>query len=102
MLEKQLRKIKEEYVPIDFQAYTIQDGASPILAKVHSETGLSKEEMAKPVAQDERLWRISSLTASVDDETKILIVPVPESKRSVKVADTKYEVKTYGDLALEI
>ena len=44
------------------------------------------------------MWRISSLTASVDDETRILVVPLPESKRKVKVADTKYEAKTYTDL----
>ena len=39
----------------------------------------------------EKLWRISSLTASVDDETKILVVPLPESKRKVKVADNTGE-----------
>ena len=43
------------------------------------------------------MWRISSLTASVDDETTILILPLPESKRKVKVSETKYEAKTYGD-----
>jgi len=46
---------------------------------------------AKPIAKDQKLWRISSLTASVDDETKILILPLPESKRQVKVSDTKYQ-----------
>ena len=44
------------------------------------------------------MWRISSLTASVDDETRILVVPLPESKRKVKVADTKYNAKTYTEL----
>ena len=56
----------------------------------------------KAISKDEKLWRISSLTASVDDETKILILPVPESKRTVKVTDTKYEAKSYGDLVTQI
>jgi len=38
----------------------------------------------------------------VDDETKILVVPLPESKRAVKVVDTKYDAKTYGDLLKSI
>jgi hypothetical protein len=38
------------------------------------------------------------LTASIDDETKILILPLPESKRSVKIIDTTYTLDTYGDL----
>lgn len=58
--------------------------------------------MSTPIDKNEKLWRISSLTASVDDETKILILPLPESKRSVKVADTKYEAKSYGDLLKSI
>ena len=53
--------------------------------------------MEKEIAKDEKMWRISSLTASVDDETTILILPLPESKRRVKVSSTKYENKTYGD-----
>lgn len=38
------------------------------------------------------------MTASIDDETKILILPQPESKRSVKIIDTTYTLDTYGDL----
>jgi len=38
------------------------------------------------------------LTASIDDETKILILPYPESKRSVKIIDTTYSLETLGDL----
>lgn len=54
--------------------------------------------MSKEIPKGEKLWRISSLTASVDDETKILILPLPESKRNVKVIETKYEAKSYNDL----
>ena len=90
--------MEEVYVPIDFNAYTIADPQSPTLASHSKETPLTDESQKKEVAGDEKLWRISSLTASVDDETKILILPLPESKRKVKVADTKYGVKSYGDL----
>ena len=64
-----------------------------------SEEGkLPDDMMAKEVAKTEKLWRISSLTASVDEDTKILVLPLPESKREVKVADTKYETRLYKDL----
>lgn len=38
------------------------------------------------------------MTAYVDDETKILLLPVPESKRQTKIIDTKYTLQTVGDL----
>lgn len=44
------------------------------------------------------VWRISSLTAYVDDETKILLLPVPESKRKTKIMDTKYTFNKVGDV----
>lgn len=37
--------------------------------------GLPSDMRDKPVSKDEKMWRISSLTASVDDETTILILP---------------------------
>ena len=45
------------------------------------------------------MWRISSLTASVDDDTKIMILPLPESKRATKIKETKYLMQTYKDFA---
>jgi len=48
--------------------------------------------------KDEKIWRISSLTAQVDDDTRILLLPLPESKRSVKIAETSYFTSTYEDL----
>lgn len=77
-------------MPIDFAAYTIDDAKKSALE--------SEADLDKPVAQDQRLWRISSLTASVDEETKILVLPLPESKRKVKVSETKYQVNSYKDL----
>lgn len=38
------------------------------------------------------------MTASVDDETKILILPLPESKRQVKIVDTVYQLASYEQL----
>ena len=38
------------------------------------------------------------MTASVDKETKILILPVPESRRTVKIQYTKYSIDTYENL----
>ena len=67
-----------DYVPVDFDAYSIED---PKLKSISGDKLLNKED---------KIWRISSLTASVDDETKILILPIPESKRPVKIADTVY------------
>ena len=39
--ERELKKLKEEYVPIDFSSYTIDDYSSEILSKRTSEEGLS-------------------------------------------------------------
>ena len=67
-----------DYVPVDFDAYSIPDLK---LQNIKNDKSLSNED---------KIWRISSLTASVDDETKILILPLPESKRKLKIADTFY------------
>jgi hypothetical protein len=67
-----------------------------------TDDGVSKDDLEKQISKDEKLWRISSLTASVDDETKILILPIPESKRAIKVTETKYEANSYGDLVSTI
>ena len=69
-------------MPVDFDAYSIED---PKLKNVASDKTLSNED---------KVWRISSLTASVDDETKILILPLPESKRHVKIIDTVYQLSS--------
>ena len=80
--------IDADYVPIDFAAYTIPD----------RQTKASAQDEAQKLAKGDKIWRISSLTASIDDETKILILPQPESKRPVKIIDTTYTLDTYGDL----
>ena len=55
-------------------------------------------DVAQKMNKKDKIWRISSLTASIDDETKILILPVPESKRAVKIVDTTYTIDTVNDL----
>jgi hypothetical protein len=50
------------------------------------------------LTEEDRIWRISSLTAYVDSETKILLLPLPESKRQTKIKDTIYSLKTVKDL----
>jgi hypothetical protein len=50
------------------------------------------------IQESEKIWRISSLSASVDDETKILVLPVQAAKRKVKIEETSYNFATYGDL----
>lgn len=47
---------------------------------------------------EDKIWRISSLTSFVDFETKIILLPIPESKREVKIKDTKYTLESIGDL----
>lgn len=51
-------------MPIDFAAYTIPDKQSK-----------TEPDATRKMANKDKIWRISSLTASIDDETKILILP---------------------------
>lgn len=75
-----------QYIPIDFDSYSILD-----------EDLLKKEEQLS-LAEEDKIWRISSLTMFIDSDTKILLLPMPESKRQTKIRDTKYEYNTIGDL----
>jgi len=42
-LDKEIRKLKEEYVPIDFSSYTIEDSQSAVLSKRGSEAGIPQD-----------------------------------------------------------
>lgn len=79
------KELDQQYIPIDFDSYSIED----------KNMILNKKAQLK---EEDKIWRISSLTAYVDDETKILLLPVPESKRQVKIKDTKYSFSTVQDL----
>ena len=72
---------------MDFDAYSIMD------AYTKNNLALIKDE--EEIKPNEKIWRISSLTAFIDDDTKILILPVAESRRQVKIQDTKYLFKVY-------
>lgn len=87
-IQAQQKKAAEDYIPVDFDAYTIPDRA----------TVEAPKQAEEPLPDKEKVWRISSLTTFVDADTKILLLPIPESKRKVKIQDTKYTFKTYGDL----
>lgn len=50
------------------------------------------------LVNESKIWRISSLTAAVDSDTKILLLPQPEAKRSKKFIDTSYGFKSVDDL----
>ena len=84
-LENQKKDLDANYIPIDFDSYSIED----------RNLILNKQEKLK---NEDQIWRISSLTAYVDNDTKILLMPMPESKRQVKIKDTVYSFETVGDL----
>ena len=75
---------------MDFESYSIMD--KPTLQHMNA------LDLHAPIKAEEKIWRISSLTTFVDDETKILILPLPESKRKIKIMDTKYLFHVYEDL----
>lgn len=81
--DKKITQIEADYVPVDFDAYSIIDKDIPKKGSLSDKT---------------QIWRISSLTAQVDDDTRILVLPLPESKRQVKIADTEYKTASYEDL----
>ena len=88
--EAQKKKAAEEYIPVDFDAYSIPDRS------LADKANTIDQNLA--LSGSEKIWRISSLTTFVDADTKILLLPVPESKRKVKIQDTTYSLKTYGEL----
>ena len=65
---------------MDFDAYSIAD-KNTLAVK-------GKLDMNRPLNENEKVWRISSLTAQVDEDTKILLLPLPESKRKTRIQDT--------------
>lgn len=75
--EAQKKKAADEYIPVDFDAYSIPDRSTVEKA--------DKVDATLALPGTEKVWRISSLTTFVDADTKILLLPVPESKRKVKI-----------------
>ena len=58
---------------------------------------MTASEKAK-LEHESKVWRISSLTAAVDADTKILLLPQPEAKRTRKFIDTSYSFATVADI----
>jgi len=89
---------EEEFVanwPLDLEEYTILDPKT----KAQMEENFESEDMrSADILKDEQMWRIKSLRVSVDEDTKILLLPLPKSKRTKELIDTRYSFKTYGDL----
>ena len=79
--------------PIDLEEYTLMDEAT-----MKRLTNASLEEQNANIEEDEKIWRIKSLRVSVDEDTKILLLPLPESKRSKRLYETRYTLSTYRDL----
>lgn len=84
-MEDEYKELRNNYIPIDFDAYSIED----------KETILNPHA---PLQDEDKIWRISNLTVFLDLETKILLMPLPESKRAVKIKDTKYSLNKVEDL----
>ena len=61
-LQAKRKEMDSSYVPIDFDSYSIED----------QQLVLNKKEALK---EEDKIWRISSLTAYVDFDTKILLLP---------------------------
>jgi len=80
--------IDPDYIPIDFDAYTIIDKA----------TDRDGEDKTYELPKSEKIWRISSLTTSTDPTTRMMVLPKDERRRAVKIIDTKYDLRTYKDL----
>lgn len=57
-----------------------------------------KEAVKQNLTDDDKIWRISSLTMFIDTDTKILLLPMAESKRKIKIRDTKYDFQSIHDL----
>ena len=66
-MKEKKKDLDANYVPIDFDSYSISDKGV--------------EESADALGEEDKIWRISSLTAFIDADTKILLLPQPESKR---------------------
>lgn len=73
-------------MPIDFASYTIEDRSTNV------------QQTDERLTESDKIWRISSLTAFIDADTKILLLPMPESKRTTKVKDTAYSFQKVADL----
>lgn len=84
----------EENWPIDLEEYTMVESDSQNLDNKE----LMERHMKKEILDDQKIWRIKNLRVAVDDDVRILLLPLPESKRTKKLIDTRYNFVTFGDI----
>ena len=85
-LQNQKKDLDGQYIPIDFDSYSIVDKE------------LKERDQALSLLEEDKIWRISSLTMFIDADTKILLLPLAESKRKIKIRDTKYDFSSISDM----
>lgn len=85
----------EDNWPIDLEEY---DMPSQTLFNKFKNAEQMDDIKLEKITDDEKIWRIKSLRVSVDEDTRILLLPLPESKREKKLIDTRYTLQDYADL----
>lgn len=85
----------EDNWPIDLEEYDLPD--ETLYQAMKDATKFAQVKDTK-INEEDKLWRIKSLRVAVDDDTRILLLPLPESKRSKKLIDTRYTLETYEDI----
>jgi hypothetical protein len=85
----------EDNWPIDLEEYDMPDFDTYLKFKNFDQFEDIKK---KSISSEEKVWRIKKLRVAVDQDTRILLLPLPESKRDHKLIDTRYYLNTYNDL----
>ena len=85
----------EDNWPIDLEEYDLPDTE---LYNIMKDESKRHDHSKKEISNEEKIWRIKSLRVSVDDDTRILLLPLPESKRSKRLIETRYTFQTYQDI----
>ena len=103
--ERRKREEKEAYEkegeefeatwPIDLSEYCIPSKESIKAAALPEGDPLRR---SGEIVAEELVWRVRSLKAVVDDDTKILVRPLPESKKAKKMLEARYAFRTYADM----
>ena len=85
----------EDNWPIDLEEYDLPDDK---LYQAMKDPTKFEQVKGTAICEEDKLWRIKSLRVAVDDDTRILLLPLPESKRAKKLIDTRYMLQTYEDI----
>lgn len=85
----------EKEWPLDLEEYNI---LSVETNKYLDENKENKEVLESEIKPDEKIWRIKTLRVSVDEDSRILLLPLPKSKRTKELWEARYTHSTYNDL----